>query len=544
MIERAASGKSSSQRPAWRGYYWGGIVTLFAWAAWQRFSLPFHPIADPDTWGYLAPALRKLLGFDFGHTYGRNFVYPGFVYLLLRGFGDFRAVVVAQHLLGLAAGGMLLLTWRRVSLFVRDSRLSSAGHDGLGLAAATIFLLAGEPIRLEMQLRPEGICAFVISLNLYCAIQFMIACFVEKRGRAVVIYGIASVFTSVLLGSLRPSFVLSAIVALLPVGFFFFCRGRAWQKIALGSGAALSAFVLLLPEHLLSRHDEARQTLLPTILFLFNADLIRDQMAEDLQRGANVPYPRDLVERVHEALGTEMPKSSAASPGLFWSLGFDPDYLMYTEGSIDAQLRREFDNDVPALSGFYRFYYWRIWREKPLRAARKIARQMAIFYGPMCPAYNRDKSLHLANKYAHGAASLGAKPYPETWSAYPPAVEFMRRLELLARNAPALRQPAPIRITLSVLSGMYLPMLWGTAALSVVLLFQHRHRRRLGPLAALVLFVYAYNAACCLEVAIVHSLEVRRYLIVQMFFCLLAQFLALRLLCETVLKKRAATASS
>jgi hypothetical protein len=91
---------------------------------------------------------------------------------------------------------------------------------------------------------------------------------------------------------------------------------------------------------------------------------------------------------------------------------------------------------------------------------------------------------------------------------------------------------------------MYLPMLWGTVALSVTLLFQQGNRRRVGSLAALVLFVYAYNAACCLEVAIIHSLEVRRYLTVQMFFCLVAQFLALRLLCEIAFKKRVASASS
>src|SRR5438270_10929537 len=88
--------------------YWIVVAVLFALAAWQRFSLPLDPIADPDTWGYLAPALRKLLGAEFGHTYGRNFVYPAFVFSILRVFADFRAILIAQHLLGLLAGGLLL----------------------------------------------------------------------------------------------------------------------------------------------------------------------------------------------------------------------------------------------------------------------------------------------------------------------------------------------------------------------------------------------------------------------------------------------------
>jgi len=108
-------------------WYWGGaLATVFGLAAWLRWRVPLDPIADPDTWGYLSPALRKLTGAQFGHSLGRNFVYPGFLFLLLRVFGDFRAISIAQHLLGLIAGGMLLLTWRRARIFTAELRV---GHD-------------------------------------------------------------------------------------------------------------------------------------------------------------------------------------------------------------------------------------------------------------------------------------------------------------------------------------------------------------------------------------------------------------------------------
>jgi hypothetical protein len=61
----------------------------------------------------------------------------------------------------------------------------------------------------------------------------------------------------------------------------------------------------------------------------------------------------------------------------------------------------------------------------------------------------------------------------------------------------------------------------------------------LGWLTVLVWFLYSYNATACLEVAIVNSLEVRRYLTVQMFFTTVAQFFALWLLCEMVIEMRA-----
>ena len=287
------------ERLPWQFCYWSGVLILFAWAAWARFALPLDPIADPDTWGYLSPALRKLTGAEFGHTNGRNFIYPGFLYLLLRVFRDFRAITVAQHFFGLLAGGILVLTWRRARVFVPNPRVGHAVHAGLGLVAAAIFLLASEPIRFETQLRPEGVCAFLISVNLYFVIQFTACFFVEGRQAASVAYGIAAVFSSILLASAKPSFWLASIVVLLPVAMFLVQRGLIWQKIALGGGAALSAALLLLPEHFLSRNDEASQTFLPATLFVVHADLIRDQMADDLRRNANVPYPREWLERVH-----------------------------------------------------------------------------------------------------------------------------------------------------------------------------------------------------------------------------------------------------
>src|ERR1043166_1189753 len=181
-----------------RSYYWSGIVALFAWAAWQRFSLPLDPITDPDMWGYLSPALRKLIGAEFGHTEGRNFLYPGFLFVLLRVFGDLRAITVAQHILGLLAGAMLLIIWRRARVFAPDPRVGRPAYDGLGLLAAAVFLLATEPTRFETQLRPEGICAFLIGLNFYFVLEFTARCFVERRSRGVVGYGIGAVASSIL----------------------------------------------------------------------------------------------------------------------------------------------------------------------------------------------------------------------------------------------------------------------------------------------------------------------------------------------------------
>jgi hypothetical protein len=525
-------------RLPWQLCYWGMVILLFACAAWQRFGLPLDPFIDPDTWGYIAPALRKLIGAEFGHTSGRNFVYPGFVFLLLRVFGDFRAITIAQHFLGLLAGGMLLLTWRRARVLVSDSRVRPAVYDGLGLLAAAIYLLASEPIRFETQLRPEGVCAFLISVNLYVVIQFTTCFFVEGRRAVSVTYGIVAVFSSIVLASAKPSFWLASIVVLLPIAMFFFRRDLIWQKIAVGGGTAASAALLLLPEHFLSRNDEASQTFLPATLFVVHADLIRDQMADDLRRRANVPYPREWLERVHRSLGTEIEKSVAAWPGHFSTLGFDPDYLKYNKSSIAAQLRRQFGANVPALCAFYRFYYGRIWQHRPLLVLKKIARQMSIFYAPICPVYNRAKSLSLTNAYHAGVMSMDIQSRRQIWAAYPAAVDFISRTKSGAQSMPVIHQPDYVRFALSVMAVTHLPLLLITAAIGAVVLTQERRRTRLGWLAAVVLLGYLYNLAACLEVAVIHSLEIGRYITVQMFPTIFVQSLALWFVIEFALEMR------
>jgi hypothetical protein len=230
-----------------------------------------------------------------------------------------------------------------------------------------------------------------------------------------------------------------------------------------------------------------------------------------------------------------MTKSSAASRRYYGhiTLGFDPDYLMFNRTSIRSQLRKEFGNNSSALCAFYRFCYWRIWRQRPLLVVKKIVRQMAIFYAPKCPAYRLRKSLSLTGEYSRSVTSL--ERHRKIWTAYPPAMDFMSRTALLAQRAPVVQQSAYIRRPLGILAATYLPLLLIALALSAVVFMQEERRRRFGWLAALILFVYSYNLASCLEVAIVHSLENPRYSTVQMFVTILAQFLAILLILEVLL---------
>jgi len=540
MMALPASSESSRAKTGslWGVCYWILFAAVFIWAIWQRFSLPLDPIADADTWSYLSPALRKLTGAEFGHTNGRNFLYPGFLYLILSVFGDFRAIPFAQHLLGLIAGIFFLLTWRRLRIFVPKSLVSSSLHDALGLVGATIYLVATETIRIETQLRPEGICGFLISINLYVIIQVVACCFVERRRIPALAFGIATVVSSLLLVSVRPSFGFVVIVALLPVGAFLLQRGWGREKIVLSAAAAVTAALLFLPEHFLARNDEISQTFLPTMLFVIHADLIRDQMAADLRENAKVPYSRDWLECVHATLSSEIAKSHAADPRRYPLFGFDPEFLWFNESSIAAQLRREFGKNVSGRCAFYRFYYWRTWQHRPLDELKKVARQISIYYFPRCPAYTAMKVWPLTDVYQQGLTSLDFSEYRQTTASLRMAADFMQRTTSLAHTGPVVEQPRLVRLPLRLLAASNLPWLFLALVLSAITFWRPAHWNHLRWLGVWVVFGFAYNGASCLEVAIVNSLEVYRYMTVQMYATLLTQLLALWLILEFVFAMR------
>jgi hypothetical protein len=142
-----------------------------------------------------------------------------------------------------------------------------------------------------------------------------------------------------------------------------------------------------------------------------------------------------------------------------------------------------------------------------------------------------------ADEYRRGLASLSSESHRKTWTVYRPALQFMGRTQLLTDSSPVLRQPAYIGKLLGILAATYLPLLLIALGFGITLLFHQRYRTRLGWLTASVLFVYSYSLAGCLVVATIHSLEIPHYMTVQMYFAILAQFLALWLIIEIVLER-------
>src|SRR4029077_14565063 len=103
--------------------------------------------------------------------------------------------------------------------------------DLLGLAGAAIFLVQWQTIVFEKEIRPEGICAFVLSIIFYLLVQFLACFFLEHRRTATVAYAIGLAFTAIFLTSLKPSFGLASLFISLPIIALFWRSGWCWQKV-------------------------------------------------------------------------------------------------------------------------------------------------------------------------------------------------------------------------------------------------------------------------------------------------------------------------
>ena len=115
------------------------------------------------------------------------------------------------------------------------------------------------------------------------------------------------------------------------------------------------------------------------------------------------------------------------------------------------------------------------------------------------------------------------------------AANMVEVAALLGETAPPIEQGRVIRLPIVFLAGAYLVLL-GITLVIVAACFRRDFRKRLGWLAALTLLAFAYNAAACLEVAIMQVFDGPRYSTVQFSFTLVAEFLALRLALEGLLQ--------
>ena len=528
----------ANQTALWKISYFVIAVFLFSVAAQKRFSWPQVPLADNDP-GYLWPALIKLNGGVFLHIQGLNFLYPGLVYLVLRTCGDFRAISVIQHFLGLVAGALFLATWSRLADFFPKPRLNRIAHEAIGLWGAAIYLLSNTPILLEMRIRSDALCMFFEALVFWLIIQFFYYRVVLPDAPKAIIYAAAGVISAFLLASLKPSFTLMACFAVVPV--IWLTLNAKWKltpKVTFFCITVPIIAALTLTEHHLRRNDQAVKTFLPETLFVIHANIIQAQMAADLKNDKTDGYPREWLQVASDDLKKEIVRSRHQHP--FPVLGFQPNYLMNGSDSLldhwDHQLGEE-----PFLR-FLHYWYWHSMEKRPLAFAEEITRQLEVFYSTNCPAFRTYKILRLSSSAYAARFSAVSDSQTSTLLLHSKAgSDFLERTNQLRFADIVIRQDKRVRAWDALCARTYLAIFLLSVPLAGWFLFRRRGAEHSQWPAFLVLFLYSANFGNVLGISIIHTMEVDRYSMVLFITALLAQLYAIRWLLEIALARLSET---
>src|SRR6266404_397123 len=411
------------------------LALIFGWATWERLRLPLTPFANPEVWAYLGPGLDALLSEPFREWFGQCFLYPWFLYVLLSATGSFKCITLVQSLLGLGTGALMFCCWMELGRLLPASRLPRFTFTLLGAGLAGVYLFSTATVQFERTLNPEAVFPFVVMLQVYCNLRFIRSRFIDRQPGRALLSGGSALFLSVVASLLKPSFLGVVVLCNLPMIIALFRPGQpAWGKLLLVAVPVLGATLLLVwPEYKL--RQAAGSLYLARSLFSVHADLINDQIAEDLAYHAPTPYLPELLAAIHAAL-TEALRESRGEEGKYWrALGFNADYLRFGNAGKRSFLREltEQLGGEEQTGNFCRYYYWRTVRGQPAGMAAKVARQFTVFYRiGHCPAYMTTSRIDLSPEYRQSSESLALQ---QKLLRYPPGAAFLVRTEALRDSA-------------------------------------------------------------------------------------------------------------
>ena len=525
----------AKQTVSWGTTYFVIATFLLGAATWKRFSLPQYPLADTD-YGYLWPALMKLTGGPFAHIQGLNFLYPGLVYLILRIWPDFRAISVAQHLLGLIAGGLFLASWSRLADFFPKPRLNRVTHEAIGLFGAAIYLLSNAPILFEMQIRSDAVCMFFEILIFWLVVQFIYYRAISLNARKATAYGIAVAVNAFLLASMKPSFTLMALLSVAPVIWLVVtAKGNGTQK-AIFFGISVPIIVALtLAEHNLRRNDNIVKMFLPETLFVIHAKIIQVQMAADLKNGQTDIYSPAWLRDACNDLESEIQRTHNLYPRVFPILGFEPDYLKFGGDSLLERWRRQLGDE--RYLRFLKCWYWHSVTHRPFAFIEKIARQLGVLYSTNCPAFSARKKWPLSSwSYAGSLSALSRPQLLQLLSKIPAGSAFVEHTQALRFSGIVVKQNNAVQMCHVCCARTYLAILLISVPLAGWYIFKRHGSEESKWPAFFVIFFYSANFGNVFAVSVVHSMEVGRYSTILFIAALFAQLWAIRWLIELSLE--------
>lgn len=485
------------------------FVLALAWKA--RSVWPAVPLADPDTWGYLNPALGWLGGLGFHQAGGRDWLYPALVTLFLKTTGSFAGIAAWQKFLGLSSGILMAVTWRCWVSILPFPRGALFFLSLVGAVPISIQLANQDGIFYEMSTRPEAVLPVFVYAQLACVIGYARFRWQYPRALPSLLLGAAALVLAYACYLLKPSWYLATATTSVPILAGVFGRSLPLKTRLLtpALGAALALLLLWLPARMLFVRDGASVTLLPLALFYVHAQLIEESFDAKLAVLADADPEKARLQHLNDVLKSETRSSMDDRPYPY--LGINPDYLLDSR-PMNKALFNCAGHDIESIKAFcFRSYRDAVLHD-PAAYAKKVYIQFTYFLFPGPKTFFKDR-IDFTREYQWAAKSMTAHRLP----FYPPAVSEMERRyeEELAGQIAAARPPyKPKRNSITKFLTRWAPpvellTVLFLFALSATHVWPFLHKLRLGGWAAFFLFLAPFGNA--FGICIVHALDIDRY---------------------------------
>jgi hypothetical protein len=485
------------------------------WGIKQRSGLPGVPLLDPDSWGYLKPALSWLGRAGFQQTYGRDWLYPAILAAAIKLSGNFNSIVSLQHFLGLLSAPLLWLAVRVwLSIFPKRSDLCHGVAVILGAIAAFVYVLSTTQIQFELTIAPEGVLPFFVLISLISALAYFRARWLSYQTWPAFVFGAGSLLLCYAVVLLKPSWTL----ALIPVSTLLlagiFGSGERSLRFTPALVAILLAGGLAIFPHLLGfRQDLGSRTLLPfNLVGIHAAQIVQNAERHHLIGTTDSPDANTEIRFCEEL--KQAWNESRTVPTTNRTLGFDPNYIMYTKNLFGAFKAENNLTDTGLINLCYEAYF-RVWRESPGAMAAKIGKQICLFLAAPSKDFSAyslggSRMLYIAARSNTSPQAFLADAESQGYANQPACISYCHELEKVLQQDWRIKHVGIQRhfaFLLAKLAGWIQVLFF--AVMSPILLDRRFCDLRLSAWAAVSVGAILYGNV--LTISIAHTLDVDRY---------------------------------
>ena len=486
------------------------LVVLLGISYYLRMGLPTVPISDPDSWGYLHPAISWFSDKGFQQTNGRDWLYPAMVAVFIKTSGSIAGILSWQQAMGLVTVIFMAVAWRFWVSLLPLNRWLQLPLVLIGALPVYLQQINLQNLVFELEIRPEAVLNFFVYAQLACLMGYCKYRWRTPRSLPSLIFGGLAVFFAFATLALKPSWLFALLTTTAPVWFGLLGRNVP-LRVRMGIpalGLALTILLLWLPEKALYIKDSASRTFLPATLLTIHADLIEKDLIRKAAAMPDADPEKQRVETFLRELQKEL-RVAETIPHGYEKLGFDPDYLFYHCPFISFVWDYTGQN-AESFRSFCLKAYCEAFLHNPLGFGRKIWIQLTHFLFLEPSTFYRHR-VDLQKLYRISLGSIK----PDLISSYPAEMralvhDYLAATATLAAAPYELKQRSFARSFTKSLSFWAFPLeIVFVLVFCAGLVVPSWVGLRLGGWATLIIF--SAPAANAFTVCVAHALDLARY---------------------------------